>query len=276
MLCFSFSFFSFFSVTFNPLLLLAARAIALLLLSSVHASFCLVCAANQIRSLIALCTFLLVSPPISASHSSAAIHGSRPASRTFTCSRSTALTHSHSAHSYRAYRFVTPSSRRSLLYRTLTGLTGSSSASSSNLPFSSSRRCSFSFSVFSSAVCSPASLAQFFPSTTPKLGQLHHQGCLCRRRFRDRRAMESVSGAPGCAYLRIERAATLRLQAGGLTLSPYLIACLPYVVCLLCVIVASMREAALRMPPSLPRICRHGNSDLRAPETTKGRRRTLP
>jgi ABC-type uncharacterized transport system permease subunit len=40
----------------------------------------------------------------------------------------------------------------------------------------------------------------------------------------------------------LSEAATLRLQAGGLTLSPYLIGCLPYVVCLLCVVVASMRE----------------------------------
>ena len=37
-------------------------------------------------------------------------------------------------------------------------------------------------------------------------------------------------------------AATLRLQAGGLTLSPYLIACLPYLVCLSCVLIVSMNE----------------------------------
>ena len=47
---------------------------------------------------------------------------------------------------------------------------------------------------------------------------------------------------PVALIFGLSEAATLRLQAGGLTLSPYLIACLPYVVCLLCVIVASMRE----------------------------------
>jgi general nucleoside transport system permease protein len=48
----------------------------------------------------------------------------------------------------------------------------------------------------------------------------------------------------------LSEAATLRLQAGGLTLSPYLIACLPYVVCLLCVIVASMREGRIGGMPA--------------------------
>jgi general nucleoside transport system permease protein len=40
----------------------------------------------------------------------------------------------------------------------------------------------------------------------------------------------------------LSEAATLRLQATGLVLSPYLIACLPYAVCLVCVIVVSIRE----------------------------------
>ncbi|MGB7098197.1 MAG: ABC transporter permease [Xanthobacteraceae bacterium] len=48
----------------------------------------------------------------------------------------------------------------------------------------------------------------------------------------------------------LSEAATLRLQAGGLALSPYLIACLPYVVCLLCVIVASMREGSIGGMPA--------------------------
>ena len=48
----------------------------------------------------------------------------------------------------------------------------------------------------------------------------------------------------------LSEAATLRLQAGGLTLSPYLIACLPYLVCLLCVIVASMREGRIGGMPA--------------------------
>jgi simple sugar transport system permease protein len=48
----------------------------------------------------------------------------------------------------------------------------------------------------------------------------------------------------------LSEAATLRLQAGGLTLSPYLIACLPYVVCLLCVIIASMREGRIGGMPA--------------------------
>jgi general nucleoside transport system permease protein len=48
----------------------------------------------------------------------------------------------------------------------------------------------------------------------------------------------------------LSEAATLRLQAGGLTLSPYLIGCLPYVVCLLFVIVASMREGRIGGMPA--------------------------
>jgi general nucleoside transport system permease protein len=48
----------------------------------------------------------------------------------------------------------------------------------------------------------------------------------------------------------LSEAATLRLQAGGLALSPYLIACLPYVVCLLCVIIASMREGRIGGMPA--------------------------
>ena len=43
----------------------------------------------------------------------------------------------------------------------------------------------------------------------------------------------------------LSEAATLRLQATGLTLSPYLIACLPYVVCLACVIIVSIREGRI-------------------------------
>jgi general nucleoside transport system permease protein len=37
----------------------------------------------------------------------------------------------------------------------------------------------------------------------------------------------------------VSEAATLRLQATGLTLSPYLIGCLPYVVCLAFVVIVS-------------------------------------
>jgi general nucleoside transport system permease protein len=48
----------------------------------------------------------------------------------------------------------------------------------------------------------------------------------------------------------LNEAATLRLQAEGLTLSPYLIACLPYLVCLLCVIVASLREGRIGGMPA--------------------------
>lgn len=45
-------------------------------------------------------------------------------------------------------------------------------------------------------------------------------------------------------------AATLRLQAGGLALSPYLISCLPYLVCLICVVIASMREGRIGGMPT--------------------------
>lgn len=48
----------------------------------------------------------------------------------------------------------------------------------------------------------------------------------------------------------LSEAATLRLQATGVTLSPYLIACLPYLVCLLCVIVVSIREGRIGGMPA--------------------------
>ena len=48
----------------------------------------------------------------------------------------------------------------------------------------------------------------------------------------------------------LSEAATLRLQATGLTLSPYLIGCLPYAVCLLCVIVVSIREGRIGGMPA--------------------------
>ncbi|MFO1107806.1 MAG: ABC transporter permease [Bradyrhizobium sp.] len=48
----------------------------------------------------------------------------------------------------------------------------------------------------------------------------------------------------------LSEAATLRLQATGLTLSPYLIACLPYVVCLVCVIFVSLREGKIGGMPA--------------------------
>ena len=48
----------------------------------------------------------------------------------------------------------------------------------------------------------------------------------------------------------LSEAATLRLQATGLTLSPYLIACLPYLVCLICVIVVSIREGRIGGMPA--------------------------
>jgi ABC-type uncharacterized transport system permease subunit len=48
----------------------------------------------------------------------------------------------------------------------------------------------------------------------------------------------------------LSEAATLRLQATGLTLSPYLISCLPYVVCLICVIVVSLREGRIGGMPA--------------------------
>ncbi len=55
---------------------------------------------------------------------------------------------------------------------------------------------------------------------------------------------------PVALIFGLSEAATLRLQAEGLTLSPYLIACLPYVVCLLCVIVASMHEGRIGGMPA--------------------------
>jgi general nucleoside transport system permease protein len=48
----------------------------------------------------------------------------------------------------------------------------------------------------------------------------------------------------------LSEAATLRLQAIGLSLSPYLIACLPYFVCLLCVIIVSIREGRIGGMPA--------------------------
>jgi simple sugar transport system permease protein len=48
----------------------------------------------------------------------------------------------------------------------------------------------------------------------------------------------------------LSEAATLRLQAAGLTLSPYLIGCLPYFVCLLFVIIVSMREGRIGGMPA--------------------------
>jgi len=48
----------------------------------------------------------------------------------------------------------------------------------------------------------------------------------------------------------LSEAATLRLQATGLTLSPYLIGCLPYAVCLVCVIVVSIREGRIGGMPA--------------------------
>jgi general nucleoside transport system permease protein len=48
----------------------------------------------------------------------------------------------------------------------------------------------------------------------------------------------------------LSEAATLRMQASGITLSPYIIACLPYVVCLFCVIIASARERQIGGMPA--------------------------
>ncbi len=48
----------------------------------------------------------------------------------------------------------------------------------------------------------------------------------------------------------VSEAATLRLQATGLTLSPYLISCLPYGVCLACVILVSLREGRIGGMPA--------------------------
>jgi simple sugar transport system permease protein len=48
----------------------------------------------------------------------------------------------------------------------------------------------------------------------------------------------------------LSEAATLRLQATGLTLSPYLISCLPYLVCLLCVTFVSLRQGRIGGMPA--------------------------
>ena len=48
----------------------------------------------------------------------------------------------------------------------------------------------------------------------------------------------------------LSEAATLRLQATGLTLSPYLVACLPYAVCLGCVVVVSIKEGRIGGMPA--------------------------
>jgi simple sugar transport system permease protein len=48
----------------------------------------------------------------------------------------------------------------------------------------------------------------------------------------------------------LSEAATLRLQAVGLTLSPYLVGCLPYLVCLVCVIIGSLREGRIGGMPA--------------------------
>ncbi|MDN3273110.1 ABC transporter permease [Frankia sp. RB7] len=48
----------------------------------------------------------------------------------------------------------------------------------------------------------------------------------------------------------LSEAATLRLQATGLTLSPYLISCLPYLVCLGCVIIVAVREGRIGGMPA--------------------------
>jgi simple sugar transport system permease protein len=55
---------------------------------------------------------------------------------------------------------------------------------------------------------------------------------------------------PVALLFGLSEAATLRLQAGGLAISPYLIGCLPYVVCLTCVIVASVRESRIGGMPA--------------------------
>jgi simple sugar transport system permease protein len=50
----------------------------------------------------------------------------------------------------------------------------------------------------------------------------------------------------------LSEAATLRLQAAGLSLSPYLISCLPYIVCLICIILVSVqKDRAGGMPAEL-------------------------
>lgn len=49
----------------------------------------------------------------------------------------------------------------------------------------------------------------------------------------------------------LSEAATLRLQAAGVAISPYLMGCLPYVVCLACVIIVSLRAGRMGMPAEL-------------------------
>jgi len=48
----------------------------------------------------------------------------------------------------------------------------------------------------------------------------------------------------------VSEAATLRLQATGVSLSPYLISCLPYLVCLVCVTIVSLREGRIGGMPA--------------------------
>jgi general nucleoside transport system permease protein len=48
----------------------------------------------------------------------------------------------------------------------------------------------------------------------------------------------------------LSEAATLRLQTTGLTVSPYLIGCLPYTVCLMCVVIVSLREGRIGGMPA--------------------------
>ena len=55
---------------------------------------------------------------------------------------------------------------------------------------------------------------------------------------------------PVASLFGLCEAATLRLQATGLTLSPYLISCLPYLVCLVCVIIVSVREGRIGGMPA--------------------------
>ena len=55
---------------------------------------------------------------------------------------------------------------------------------------------------------------------------------------------------PVALLFGLSEAATLRVQASGLALSPYLLGCLPYAVCLVCVIVASLRESRIGGMPA--------------------------
>jgi simple sugar transport system permease protein len=48
----------------------------------------------------------------------------------------------------------------------------------------------------------------------------------------------------------LSEAATLRLQTTGLAVSPYLIGCLPYLVCLTCVVIVSVREGRIGGMPA--------------------------